>query len=168
MEKIKKIIDSINMDKIISYLQEGEGLTYAEAVTGSEQYKNYLYLLIKYESEEIPPSYLIQKAWEAHIISCLDEYIKLKKHLVEENSDRLDYKEYFRHKKFITKTSHDIYEEITKKLYLNEFGEKLPTIPYLSVVGKYKTPVLRTTKSLSYYFFLAALTAVIIILIFKR
>src|SRR5579883_1206350 len=155
MEKIKKIIDSINMDKIISYLQEGEGLTYAEAVTGSEQYKNYLYLLIKYESEEIPPSYLIQKAWEAHIISCLDEYIKLKKHLVEENSDRLDYKEYFRHKKFITKTSHDIYEEITKKLYLSD-------------VGKYKTPVLRTTKSLSYYFFLAALTAVIIILIFKR
>src|SRR5688500_3263241 len=94
----KTIIDSIEMEKTIQYLQVAEGWTHDEAADGCEQYKNYLFLLISYPEELLPPSFQIQRTWKAHVLSSLDDYLELKKILTPDNSNILNFKNYFEDK----------------------------------------------------------------------
>lgn len=144
----KALIDSLAMDRTINYLQNVEDWTYDEAFDGSEQYKNYLFLLIKH-NKQFPPTYQIQKTWKAHLLSSFDDYINIKKQLL--NSNIFDFKNYFEDGNLIDEQTKNEYESITKTYFLNEFGESLPNFNYVNLRRKNKVVVKNIILSILFY-----------------
>lgn len=163
LNEVKELIDSLNMDRAINYLQSAEGWSYDEALDGSEQYKNYLYLLIKH-NQQFPPSYQIQKTWKAHLLSSFDDYLDIKKKLQSPNV--FNYKNYFEESNFIDENTKNEYETMTKQYFLNELDENLPSYNYASVRRKNKLLFKNIIISILFYIlFLIFLTVASIFLI---
>ncbi len=155
-DSIKNLINPIDNSKIINYLKQESEWPEIEAVNACNQYKNYLFLLAKYQ-KTMPPSFEISRAWKAHILSNLDEFIKIKHQICGKNLELLKYHDYFENKKFKTITDKNDYDEITKKLYLKEFNENLPTLENKTFLDKYMPSTFSLLKQITYSLLLCVL-----------
>lgn len=172
VHEAKSVIDAILMDKAINYLQTAEQWTLDEAVDGCEQYKNYLFLLVTHPHEILPPSYQIQKTWKAHILSSFDDYIDLKKKLLDEDKNVLEFKNYFEDKKFINHSVQAAYQRLTTKYYQEEFGDALPNFSSVNLRRKNKWALKDFIKPILFYslfiIFLIGIPTIIILIFLNR
>lgn len=111
------IIDRYNFKPIENRLVNTEKWSANEAAKVVNQYRNYLYLRLKYREAILPPSKEIDEAWHAHILHtkqyrefCDELFNEYLDHAPQSPDDIAD------------RSSTEIYFEQTQMLYKKEFG----------------------------------------------
>ncbi len=74
LEKAKQSIDTVDLTSTINRLIKVHKWTKKQALTAANQYRNYLFLKIKYSERDLslPPSFDIDEVWHAHILHTQD------------------------------------------------------------------------------------------------
>ena len=73
LQQAKQFIDSYDLSEVIDRLVIVEKWKEKHAIAACQQYRNFLYLKMKYGHQyELPPSYDMDEAWHAHILHTED------------------------------------------------------------------------------------------------
>lgn len=143
----KYLIDSFDLSKVVNRLIQVDEWSKKEALAACRYYRNYLYLLLKYDEIEMPPSKEIDEVWHAHILHT-EDYQQFCQNIFG----------YFLHhvpnhdenKQQALTITEDLFESQTQRLYYQEFGDYIYAIKPLSVKVYFKR-FLRELKSMFLY-----------------
>lgn len=126
----KQLIDSVDLTDVIDRLVIVEKWKKKHAIAVCDQYRNYLYLKIKYGKQyDLPPSKDIDDAWHAHILHT-EDYMKF----CEETFGCYLHHQPHTKKGILTmKQLSEQFKQETQELYCKEFGEYLYAIRPVSI-----------------------------------
>lgn len=134
LEEAKKYIDAIDFSQMIDKLIHESGWLKEDVEQTCSQYRNFLFLNKKYHAEVgvLPPSEDIDEFWHSHILDT-HAYIRDCEAIF---GNYMHHYPYFGIDDKSDMTTLNNAFEITKKLYLKEFGE-----PILPTRSKYPTVI---------------------------
>lgn len=116
----KQMIDSYDLSEVIDRLVFIEKWKTEHAAEACKQYRNYLFLKLKYGNEyELPPSRDIDEAWHAHILHT-EDYMKF---CQQAFGEYLHHHPHTRNNTYDEKDLARMFEDETQKLHYQEFGK---------------------------------------------
>lgn len=117
----KVLIDSLDLSPVIARLTRIDKWLEKHTFEACKQYRNYLYLKLKYgHLYELPPSLDIDEVWHAHILHTEDYYEFSKKVF----GGFLHHHPHHGKGNTITQAQlEQMFEDETQRLYHSEFGE---------------------------------------------
>lgn len=128
LEHAKELIYTTDLSAVLKRLILIEGWTLKQARLGIAQYRNYIFLKLKYRSEfketELPPSYEIDEVWHAHILHTRD-YIQFCNEVFNEYLHHSPH--HGQNQSLSLKQLENIFAQ-TQQLYNKEFGEYICSI----------------------------------------
>lgn len=123
LEEAKRYIDALDLSYIVKRMSadpKKTGWIKSEAITCSQMYKNFLFLVKKYPGKVIPPSKQIDEFWHEHIIFTRryhEDCLKIFGKFLHHNPGEGTRESFLYHVK--------LFDEVTQELYFAEFGEYL-------------------------------------------
>jgi hypothetical protein len=122
LTEAKKYIQNIDFSMIIKKMIKGSDWSYEDACTCAQLYKNYLFLVKKYDGQyQLPPSEEIDEFWHNHILDT-EKY---------HTDCQAIFGKYLHHYPYFgiddksnTNTLNDSFD-VLQELYFKEFGEYL-------------------------------------------
>jgi hypothetical protein len=124
----RALIYSVDLSAVLKRLIFIEGWKPKQAKAAIQQYRNYLFLKVKYRSEyeehELPPSFEIDEVWHAHILHTKD-YVEFCNRVFNEY---LHHSPHHGQDKGISLTQLSNLFQETQRVYSNEFGEFISSI----------------------------------------
>ena len=131
LAQVKQFIENTDLSAVLKRLVVIDGWKIKHAKAAIEQYKNYLFLKIKYRTnyspQQLPPSYEIDEVWHAHILHT-QQYTDFCHSVMGE------YLHHHPHHGQDQEISQEILEEMfaeTQELYEKEFGEPIKAIKWV-------------------------------------
>lgn len=133
-EKVRKLIDSCDLSAIIRRLVLIDKWTIGQAQLACKQYRNFLFLKIKYGKQyALPPSKDIDEVWHSHILHtedyyhfCMNIFGEFLHHHPHHGKDNT----------ISTQQLEKMFEEQTQRLYQEEFGEPVYKIRRFASLNK--------------------------------
>jgi hypothetical protein len=126
LAKIRKLINTVDLSSTVDRLIKVHHWKEEWVLKAVQQYRNYLFLKIKYgKTHGLPPSVDIDEVWHAHILHT-EEYIEFC-----QNAFGFFLHHHPHHGKDGEFTDADIakaFEQETQKLYYSEFGEYIEAV----------------------------------------